>query len=362
MGKMKDSTQITPEYATGAPTCPMNYPGFVFRTLLKDGYEAEALLSGTGLTEELLVDPNTRIEFATLRRFLLNAVEQSGDPHLGLRLAQRFDARVIGLPAYAAMSAARFSDAVEILNRFFFLTFSAIEFTFPDLEAQRKSGEAAIRLRPMLPLEEAAYFVSSSALVVCDGLLKAVLGTGRIVSRAETTVSEPEGWADVAPCVDFPIRFAADGNRLFFPEALLSRPLPGADPIHHPRLVSACEAFAAETAKEATLVCQALAYLDNHPTVGVSLAELAAALGHSERGLRRRLEQSGTSFRKLVDQTRERRAREMLAHSTLPIQAIAYDLGFDTPSNFARSFKRWTGVTPKAFREGRRTPKKRGQI
>ncbi|MDX2032145.1 MAG: helix-turn-helix transcriptional regulator [Blastocatellia bacterium] len=60
------------------------------------------------------------------------------------------------------------------------------------------------------------------------------------------------------------------------------------------------------------------------------------------------------AFLKLTNEIRERRARGMLANTDIPIKTIARDLGFDTPSNFARSFKRWTGASPSAFRLAQR--------
>jgi AraC family transcriptional activator of pobA len=37
----------------------------------------------------------------------------------------------------------------------------------------------------------------------------------------------------------------------------------------------------------------------------------------------------------------------------LAIHEIAYDLAFSDPSHFARFFRKQTGMTPQAFREGR---------
>ncbi|MEL7471642.1 MAG: AraC family transcriptional regulator, partial [Pseudomonadota bacterium] len=140
-------------------------------------------------------------------------------------------------------------------------------------------------------------------------------------------------------------------NLIIFPEDLLDRSLPGADPINHARFLGLCEQFAAEMAFETTPVTQVMAILEGAQSLTVSLSDVAAELGYSERGLRRQLERSGTSYRKLVDQVREQRARNILSGSTQPIKAIAGVLGFESSSNFARSFKRWTGLTPKAFRE-----------
>lgn len=336
------------------PALPMNYPGFVFRTLREDGHDSEALLAGTGLTGEHLGDPNFRCGFQTLSRFLKNAIEVTSDPHLGPKLALRFEPSYVGVPAYTAMNAASFQDGLEVLSRFLFLTFPAIEFTFLGIETETEPGEVAIRLRPRLDFGDLTCFVLSSALVVCEGLCKAMLRTTRVGSRAQMTISEPEGWVAAAPHVGFPVRFEARETRLFFPRKLLARPLPGADPMNHPRLLALLEHFAAKAGFETTLDSQVVAFLEAKQNLSAPLAEVAAALGYSERGLRRQLERSGTSYRKLVDQVRESEAREMLANTSRPIQTIAHELGFEAPSNFARSFKRWTGATPTAFRDSRK--------
>ncbi|MGF1511778.1 MAG: AraC family transcriptional regulator ligand-binding domain-containing protein [Myxococcota bacterium] len=347
-------------FAPDDPALPMNYPGFVFRTLCEDGHDAEALLAGTGLTPVLLHDPNFRTGFAPLRQFFLNAMEQTGDPHLGITLAQRFEATYVGLPAYAAMNAARFKDALGVLGRFFFLTFPAIDFRFPDLSPELERGAAAVCLRPKFPFEDITYFGMSSALIACNGLFKAILRAPRVVSYGEMTTSEPEGWAEMSAGIGFPIRFEAREHRLVFPAELLTQPLPASDPINHLRLLELCQKLAVEADYETTLRSRVLSFLEKGRNLAVPLSEAAAALGYSERGLRRHLERSGTSYRDLTDQVRESRARELLAGTAQPIQAIAHALGYETPSNFARSFKRWTGVTPTEFRAAQRGRANRG--
>ena len=333
------------------PALPMNYPGFVFRTLREEGYTADTLLTETGLEETRLSDPHFRCGFQPLRRLLLNAVEQTGDPNLSVKLALQFQPTYIGLPAYTAMNAARFEDGLDVLKRFFFLNFPAFEFRIMDGETGLQAGEAAIRLRSRFPFEDIEYFGFSSAIVAINGLLKAMLRADQAATRAEMTVRRPENWPAIESSIGFPFRFEASENQIVFPEDLLARPLPGADPINHARLLGLCEQFAEEMAFETTPVTQVMAILEDAQSLTVSLSDVAAALGYSDRGLRRQLERSGTSYRKLLDQVREQRARALLSAGTQPIKAIAGALGFESSSNFARSFKRWTGHTPKAFRE-----------
>ena len=342
---------VRKDFTPDDPALPMNYPGFVFRLLREDGYPVVDLLAETGLDETHLRDPHFRSGFQPLRQLFLNAMQQTGDPHLGVTLALKFEPTYIGLPAYTAMNAACFEDGLDVLERFFFLNFPAFEFKLMDTEAGLRVGEAAVRLRSKFPFSGIEYFAFSSAIVAINGLLKAMLRTDQVAIRAEMTVSPPVGWRAIEARLGFPVRFEAAENRIIFRTALLERPLPGADPINHARLLSLCEQFASEMAYETTPVTQVVAVLEGSPSLKLSLSDVATELGYSERGLRRQLDRSGTSFRKLVDEVRAQRARNLLSGSTQPIKAIAGALGFESSSNFARSFKRWTGLTPKAFRE-----------
>jgi len=333
------------------PALPMNYPGFVFRKLREESYSAEELLAGTGLEETLLSDPHYRCGFQPLQRLLVNAIEQTDDPHLGVRLAREFQPTYIGLPAYTAMNAATCRTGVAALERFFFLNFPAFDLKLLERDHGLRDDEVAIRFWSKFPFDVLEYFAFSSVMIAINGLLKAMLGIEQVTTRAELTTSRPDSWSDIADIVRVPVSFGAGRNQIVFRQDHLDRPLPGADPINHARLLGLCEQFAEETAFETTPVTQVIAILEGAPTSTVSLSDVASELGYSERGLRRQLDRSGTSFRKLLDQVREQRARTLLSGSTQPIKAIAGALGFESSSNFARSFKRWTGHTPKAFRE-----------
>ncbi|MEL6572431.1 MAG: AraC family transcriptional regulator ligand-binding domain-containing protein [Pseudomonadota bacterium] len=333
------------------PALPMNYPGFVFRTLREEGYPADTLLAQTGLDAARFSDPRFRCGFAPLRRLFLNAIEQTGNPNLGIGLARQFQPTYIGMPSYTATNAARFREGLDVLTRFFFLNFPAFEVRLVDNDTGLQTGEAALRLRSKFPFEDIEYFGFSSAIVAINGLLKAMLQSDHAATRAEMTVGQPKEWPAIEAEIGFPVRFAAAENQIIFPAVLLDRPLPGADPINHARLLGLCEQFAEEMAFETTPVTQVMAILEDAPSLTVSLSDVAAELGYSERGLRRQLGRSGTSYRKLLDHVREQRARALLSGGMQPIKAIAGALGFESSSNFSRSFKRWTGLTPKAFRE-----------
>ena len=71
----------------------------------------------------------------------------------------------------------------------------------------------------------------------------------------------------------------------------------------------------------------------------------------SERTLRHQLAQEGTSYRALLDEIRERLAEELLITQGLPVTEIAHRLGYVEVSSFSQAFRRWKGMSPRAFRQ-----------
>lgn len=81
-----------------------------------------------------------------------------------------------------------------------------------------------------------------------------------------------------------------------------------------------------------------------------SADEVARALHMSVSTLRRRLLEEGTSYQKIKDDERKAAAVNYMNSPQLSINDVAGLMGFDEPSAFFRSFKKWTGMTPGEYR------------
>lgn len=79
--------------------------------------------------------------------------------------------------------------------------------------------------------------------------------------------------------------------------------------------------------------------------------QIADRLHTSESSLRRRLLEEQTSFQALKDELRCELAIRYLSEPEARLSDIAERLGFTEQSSFGRSFRQWTGLTPKAWRE-----------
>jgi AraC-like DNA-binding protein len=76
----------------------------------------------------------------------------------------------------------------------------------------------------------------------------------------------------------------------------------------------------------------------------------AQRLGVSEATLRRRLAEEGSGFADVLADLRMTRALSMLQTTVLPVNRIALDVGYDSPSRFAGRFRARFGIAPSAVR------------
>lgn len=98
-------------------------------------------------------------------------------------------------------------------------------------------------------------------------------------------------------------------------------------------------------------------YVDAHIEDDIRIADLAAAVGVSEGHFHRAFRATtGKTPLAHINETRIRKAMQILAREAIPITAVALRVGFLSPSHFARTFRRVTGVNPSDYR-GARSPR-----
>ena len=75
-------------------------------------------------------------------------------------------------------------------------------------------------------------------------------------------------------------------------------------------------------------------------------------MGLSRRTFNRRLAEYGTTFQHELDAVRfEVSAKQLLRGTTLQVTEIAMALGYAQLTPFLRAFRRWTGMSPRLWRQ-----------
>lgn len=83
----------------------------------------------------------------------------------------------------------------------------------------------------------------------------------------------------------------------------------------------------------------------------LSLENIAKQLGISIATLKRKLASHNTSYQQLLDHYRQQQAIFHLVQQGFSSEKVADELNFSDTTNFRRSFKRWTGLTPSELKQ-----------
>ena len=94
-------------------------------------------------------------------------------------------------------------------------------------------------------------------------------------------------------------------------------------------------------------------YIESHIDAGISLSELAQLADMPVDTFARRFKAAtGMAPYAYVIERRVWRAETLLRAGSMPISAMALELGFSSQSHFTSTFRRLTGITPHAYRQG----------
>ena len=113
---------------------------------------------------------------------------------------------------------------------------------------------------------------------------------------------------------------------------------------------------------EPPLVLRAREYIDKHKTEELSLADVAKAAGASVFHFCKVFHKAtGLKFTDYVARVRVEDARTRLLNPNLRISEVAYDVGFQSLTQFNRTFKRVFGQSPSDFRARLSSRKRAGK-
>jgi YesN/AraC family two-component response regulator len=97
---------------------------------------------------------------------------------------------------------------------------------------------------------------------------------------------------------------------------------------------------------------KAITYTNNHIYENLSSQELAQMTGLSYSQFSRRfLKAVGSSFTVYLNHVKVIQAQILLTNTKDSIEKISADLGFCNPNYFCSVFRKYTGLSPKAYRK-----------
>jgi AraC-like DNA-binding protein len=300
---------------------------------------ASALLADLPLREAELTDPTTRVPLRVAEAIVLRALELTREPALAFHVGTQMRLSSHGFLGFAAMTAGTARAALELAVRFASTRTSAI-----GLALYVEGDTASLVIEERTPLGGLREF---AVLALIVGIWQIGLElTGKMLDgHGDCGFPEP-AFVRTLPHGGR-LRFDQPAHRLVFPATLLDLPFRTADAVATRLAIEQCERELA-TVVDAGVVGRVRGLLAGQrvPT----LPDAARELHVSPRTLKRKLAERGTTFSALRDDVLRQRALLLLDNRALSIGEIAARLGYTELPSFTRAFRKWTGMTPNAYR------------
>jgi len=314
-------------------------------------YEGDpcGLLRRFGIDPLHLADADQFIDSVAVLRLLESCRSIFSEPLFGLRLAEMQEPDVLGSVVALARAAATVGDGIVALVEYLPVTLS-------------RHGEVVlIRRGPVAELR----WLSSHGAAICEQadyqLLMLLVKFMRMLttpgftpkSISLRTAPSPRTRTELAKTLACTVEFDCPDNTLKFPAELLVQPVPSANRLIY-RLIKE-HLRTIKLVADADIKTRVQSYIRGAlPSGNCTIARCARKLGITVRALQVQLDKAGVSFSDLLENERIEVAKGELHRGLSSVQEIGDMLGYSEQASFGRAFKRWTGLSPRAFRENQR--------
>ncbi len=309
------------------------------------GADPGQVLRSVGLDRKGLEDLHGFIPSADFAHILESAAHESGDECFGLHFGERFHPKDIGPLVYVVLNSPSFAAGFENVARYLRVHNEAAEVGFV-------AGPPHWYLRHALNLPTVSHRQHDEyGLAVAVGTIRLMAGSAWAPIEVWFQHPAPARTAEHVRVLGAPVSFGHPTNAIVVERELAERHVPAADARLYPILQDLLERILDEMPPVdglLTSVRRAIAESMRHgdPT----LAQVARRVALGPRTLQRQLEQHGTTFKRLVEDTRRQFSLRYLRDPKHTLTDIAYLLGYSEVSAFNRAFRRWTGSTPTDYR------------
>lgn len=326
----------------GTISCMQLQP--VARALPALGLDPARVFGRCGVSLEQLADANARLPAGVELEVWDAVVAMSGDPLIGLKVADLLDAGALGAYEYMLRNSETLRACLERAQRYVRLIDDHT--TLELVESAEQYAVRQVRAGGYPHPAQGTECLFAGIFRVLHRLLPQ--GFARAVCFQHPRRGELREYTERFRC---PVRFEQAYDEICLHPGFIDRKLEHADPRLGEVLEEQVQRMLAEIPNEDPWSHRARTQLAQLLTrADASLPRLAEAMHMSTRTLRRRLLEQQTSYKQMLDEVRRDMALHYVARTQESFDQIAGRLGFAEASAFYRAFKRWSNSTPAAYR------------
>jgi AraC-like DNA-binding protein len=329
------------------PAVPVAYALLILQVAAERGVRREDLLANLGIPPRLFEDSGSHLSLLQAGRLLYRAMQLTREPALGYEIGLHSNITSHGFVGYGVMSHATPRQAFDFGSKFLKLRLPNLS-----LRTRTEGTQAVVEVSETLALGPIRQCMYDLFLVGVARMVLQLMPPQNSTSRLELWFDYPEPpytarYRDRLPAM----HFSKPSNQLRFPAKFLDLRLDTADTSTAKLVTQQCERELTLLGYSGDFLSRVRAVLVNEKRTYPDLEAAAKKLHVSGRTLKRRLQEEGHSYQSVLDQARQRDSVRLLQDPSLSVEEIAARVGYTDRANFARAFRKWTGVTPSAYRE-----------
>lgn len=315
------------------------------------GLDADEVFRQAGLNPEKLRIPGARFNQAAVIKLWQIAEQASNDPYFGIRISRHWHPTTFHALGYAWLASCTLKDGFQRLVRYSAIINNKLNVEFQLENDCYRFSFASTTLPP-----GALHIAIDAGLSTIVRMCRINYGDTFAPLRVLTTRPQPLSVETHETFFKCPVVFSSKTNSLYFAKADIEKRLPTANAELALKSDQMAVEYLARYEHDDIILKIKSLLINKWPGGRISENEIAEALNLSTRTLHRKLQGQGLNINTLLDETRKELAILYLENSDLTIGEIAYLVGFSEPANFSRAFRRWTGMTPHAYRSARHRP------
>lgn len=330
------------------PTTLASVARLIGESLAADyGVDPQPIFGQVNIDTDKFYRPGARVPFARMDELWRNAIAATGDPYFGLKVGERATPSDFFVLGHAWLASATLQGALSRLCRYF----RVLSTRNSHLELQKDAkGYAFIESYPegmTMPHKAAKDAGFVALLKLCEIVARKPVRPLRVALTVPAE-HKSERYDALFQC---PIAYGRDKEVWVFAAADLEEPLTGSIPEVAKATDRIAENYIAslDESTVATAVRQMLVQM--LPSGKVDQDTIAKRLYRSTSTLQRQLGAEDTNYRRILESTRRALAVHYLKDGEYTQAQIAFMVGFADQSNFARAFRRWTGVSPGKYQD-----------
>jgi AraC-like DNA-binding protein len=310
------------------------------------GVDVDAVLAKAGIGADLMKTPKARVTSAAYAQLWAALADVMDDEFFGM------DSHPMRRGSYRLMCHAVLCG--ETLERALRRMLSFLRAVLDDLSGElRYEGERAMICVHDRCDAPRRMFTYATWLMLVHGLACWLVGRRLPLLEASFRCVEPSEVADYRTRFCETATFAAPLTQVSFDARLLDLKVVATEAGLRAFLRGAPANLLVKYRNDASLSATIRRRLRRQrPDAWPEVDDLARSLFLSGTTLQRRLQGEGTSYQRLKDDLRRDIAIGLLSTTSTPVADVAEQVGFQETSAFHRAFKKWTGVSPGAYRGG----------